>query len=356
MKIALVISHLGCGGQERVMCLMANYWAKVGYEVVLMTLAHKKEKSAFPIDEQVQRVSAQDIRSRVPGKFGKVLSFRRMIMTVSPDIIISFGDDTNVITLFALAGTRVPIIISERTNPVARKQPMMRSLFRFLTYRYANYLVNQTHDADWFFRNYMEQSKRTVIPNPVLENDDRESQSIGIKLQPNALIMIGRLIKSKGYDRLIDIFQRISAARPAWHLYIAGEGSERHKLEKLIKDKGLQERVALLGYVANPAEVLNQADIFVFTSQYEGFPNALCEAMAAGLPVISFDCPSGPADIIENNSNGILVANGDHEAFVTALIDMIDHPEKRVAIGKEAEKIKDSLSIETIAKQWESLF
>ncbi|MCP3931083.1 MAG: glycosyltransferase family 4 protein, partial [Bacteroidetes bacterium] len=125
--------------------------------------------------------------------------------------------------------------------------------------------------------------------------------------------------------------------------------------ESLIISHNLEDSVFLLGQVENPVALLKQADIFVFTSYYEGFPNALCEAMAEGLPAISFDCPSGPSDIIDNGKNGILVPNGECDAFVDELVDLVDDPEKRLAIGTEALKIREKLSIDLIMNQWNDL-
>jgi len=355
-KIMLVTSHLECGGQERVMCLLANYWVNNGREVFLMTLARRTNAVAFPIDKRVKLVSAQDLPSRFPGKVGKIVSFRTHIGKIDPIAIIVFGDITSFVTLIALIGTDYQVIVSERTNMSARKQPFYRYLLRYILYPRAAFLVTQNKEIDELFTRIVSRNKRRVIPNPILGYDDRTTLENTIVLPGKALISMGRLVESKRYDRMIDIYYDLHLVRPEWRLFIIGEGPERKKIEAQVKRLGLEGSVVLLGYEANPTALLKQADIFLFTSQYEGFPNSLCEAMAVGLSVISYDCPSGPSDIIINGKNGMLIPNGNGEVFLTSLIDLIDSPDKRKVFGQEAQKITTLFSMQNVARQWEMLF
>ncbi|OGJ86672.1 MAG: hypothetical protein A2268_13275 [Candidatus Raymondbacteria bacterium RifOxyA12_full_50_37] len=352
----LVTSHLECGGQERVMCLLANYWVNNGREVFLMTLARRTNAVAFPIDKRVKLVSAQDLPSRFPGKVGKIVSFRTHIGKIDPIAIIVFGDITSFVTLIALIGTDYQVIVSERTNMSARKQPFYRYLLRYILYPRAAFLVTQNKEIDELFTRIVSRNKRRVIPNPILGYDDRTTLENTIVLPGKALISMGRLVESKRYDRMIDIYYDLHLVRPEWRLFIIGEGPERKKIEAQVKRLGLEGSVVLLGYEANPTALLKQADIFLFTSQYEGFPNSLCEAMAVGLSVISYDCPSGPSDIIINGKNGMLIPNGNGEVFLTSLIDLIDSPDKRKVFGQEAQKITTLFSMQNVARQWEMLF
>lgn len=352
MKIVFINSHLGGGGAERVITLMANYWAEAGHEVYLMTLAKRSTPCAYPLHEKVNRVSAQD---NAKGRWAllKLFDFRRNLAQLSPDVVISFQDETNILTRIVTIKLNCPLIIAERNHPEYLPLSWYYKIARRILYPLCDCLVVQTRSIhDWFSaRGYSLPMK--IIPNPILDVDDRVSLANEIQIGNNAIVTVGRLTKAKGHDRLIDIFKKVVQKRPEWKLYIAGEGPCRFKLEQRIAEYGIKGNLVLLGQVENPIAILKQAKIFVFTSYWEGFPNALCEAMAAGLAVVSFDCPSGPADIIEHEKNGMLIPKDDEDRFETALIALIEDCDMREGLGREAIKIKEKLSIGRIMEMWE---
>ncbi|MDY0133182.1 MAG: glycosyltransferase family 4 protein [Desulforegulaceae bacterium] len=351
MKIVLVNSHLGYGGAERVITLMANYWAEQGHDVYLMTLARRDVPCAYPLHVLVNRVSAQD-GTRHRFVLLKLFDFRKNLGRLSPDIVISFQDETNIMTRLVSLGLDLPLIISERSHPQYLPLAWYWKLARRLVYPLCDCLVVQTKSIhDWFMSRKYDLSIE-IIPNPLLNDDNRTDFDAEIILDKNAIITVGRLTKAKGHDRLLEIFKKVSSLRPDWKLYIVGEGNLRTRLEEKIQDYGLNGKVILTGHVKNPLSLLKQAKIFVFTSYWEGFPNALCEAMAAGLPVLSFDCPSGPADIIVNGKNGVLISSQEHGAFVESLIELIDCSQKANKLGANARQITANLSVDSIMKKW----
>lgn len=354
MKIVLFISHLGYGGAERVMSLMANYWAEQGHDVYLMTLAGRDVPSSYPLHERVNRVSAKD-GTRHRFALLKLFGFRRNLKLLSPDVAISFIDKNNVVMRLASLGLGFPLIISERNHLQYIYRSWYWVIARRLAYPLCDCLVVQTKSIhDWFIsRKY--NLPIEIIPNPLLKIDNRTDFKEETVLDDNAIITMGRLRKAKGHDRLLEIFKKVSRLRPGWKLYIVGDGPLKPWLEDKINEHGLNGKVILTGFVKNPQALLKQAKIFVFTSYWEGFPNALCEAMAAGLPVISFDCPSGPADIIENGKNGVLIPNQDHEAFVESLIELIDCPNKANKLAVNARQITETLSVDSIMKNWDEI-
>jgi glycosyltransferase involved in cell wall biosynthesis len=192
-----------------------------------------------------------------------------------------------------------------------------------------------------------------VIPNPVALPD--EAAVITERADRKKIVSVGSLRKVKGHDLLIDAFALIANQNPAWDLEIYGEGGERHNLESQIERLGLKDRVSLCGHVASPISKLRMADLFALPSRAEGFPNALAEAMACGLPVVSFDCRSGPSDLIRPGIDGLLVAPGDVAAFAAALASLIKDPNQRIQFGSRAPEVLERFGLVRILALWEEL-
>jgi glycosyltransferase involved in cell wall biosynthesis len=163
---------------------------------------------------------------------------------------------------------------------------------------------------------------------------------------------MGRLGKEKGFDLLIRAFAAIAGEHPRWDVTIFGEGPERGALAGEIERSGVAGRVSLPGRTTDTEGVLRGADLFVLPSRYEGFPNALCEAMACGLPVVAFDCRSGPATIVRDGVDGVLVPAENVDALSAAMARLIADPEGRRRMGARAAEVSDRFSVERIASLW----
>jgi glycosyltransferase involved in cell wall biosynthesis len=190
-----------------------------------------------------------------------------------------------------------------------------------------------------------------VIPNPV-PHPPPSSAIPELRRSPSITAM-GRLSHEKGFDLLIRAFAKVRGPHPDWTLTIFGEGVERKALEALRDSLGLGACVQLPGVVDKPHDVLRQSDLFVFPSRFEGFPNALCEAMACGLPVIAADCRSGPREIIKHGINGLLVAPGDHVQLAETIKQLIEDPPLRSRLGANAATLPEQFSLSSIMQQWD---
>ncbi len=272
--------------------------------------------------------------------------------------MLSFVDNTNVLTLLATRRLAVPVIVSERIDPSLYDVGCAWRVLRDVMYRYAEAVVCQTNSTlDWF-------QKRTkirgrVIPNPVAvpprpatsREQQRKDRSMG-----RVMVAMGRLVPQKGFDILLDAFSLVAERHSDWSLKILGSGPLRDQLEKQAVTLSLAGRVHFTGEVEDPFPVFYASDLFVLSSRFEGFPNALCEAMACGLPVVSFDCPSGPADIIRHGVDGILVSPGDVGALAGVLDRLMSDFQERERLAKLAPEVVMRFSVEKVLSLWEQLF
>lgn len=353
MNIVLLTSTLEGGGAARVLAHMANHWAAGGHDVTLMSFEDGSDPSFYPLDPRVRvrylalNRHSPNLLASLVNNWRRLATIRREILAAKPVAVISFIDTANVRTILALLGTGVSVIVSERVHPAYEDIGRMWRLLRRLTYPLADCLVVQTGQiADWFRGWGLKQL--TVVANPVIPVPVRGDAP---RLPSPCLLAVGRLYPQKDYDLLLRAF---AAARvPDWTLCIAGQGPLRQKLEKLAAELGLGSRVQLLGQVQDVGGLLQQAGAYVMSSTYEGFPNALCEALAAGLPCLSTDCPSGPSEVIRDGENGLLVPVGDEAALAEALVRLLGDAELRRRLGGRAVEVASRFALSEIMAQWE---
>lgn len=354
MKLTFVIYALGAGGAERVMSLLANHFAARGDEVTLITLDDGQTPPFFPLDPRVTwqpagtaAVSGSPI-ARVGGLARRAMDLRRRLRAAEPDAVVSFMDRTNFLTLVATLGMKTPVIVSERNDPSQHAATHAARLARSLLYRRARAIVVQTQNAAAYFGPPL-QAKTLVIPNPVPAPPAGEPAA----KTGTDLIAMGRFAPEKGFDLLLDAFAQIAPRFPDWTLTIWGDGELRPALETQRDALGLADRVRFPGKTKTPAEVMRRADLFVLSSRYEGFPNVLAEAMACGLPAVSFACPSGPGELIRDGENGILVSPQNVQALAGALARLMANESERLRLGVNAARVTETFSPERIMAQWE---
>ena len=360
-KLTLVIHALHTGGAERVLARMANHWAAAGDEVTVITL-DAVESDTLELHPQVGRIGLDAMRpatSRWQGvlnNLGRLWRLRRAIRQAGARPVISFTDKMNVLTLLACRGLSVDVVIAERSHPAHQALSPGWERLRRLTYPRCRALVVQTEAVAAACRALVGARPIYVIPNAAVPPAPPTS---GIPA-PRAtgarrVLGLGRLSREKGFDLLIRAFARVSVQHGDWTLYIAGDGEQRSTLEDLIGELGLRERVQLPGWSEQPGVLLQQADLFVLPSRYEGFPNALLEAMANGLPVISFACDSGPSEILRDGLDGLLVPPENIEALAAALNRLMSDATERERLGRCAVEVVTRFAETAFYERWEQV-
>lgn len=279
---------------------------------------------------------------------GRIAALRRSIRASRPDVVLSFMDRTNVLVLLALRGTGLPVVVAERNNPWMLPIGRSWSRLRQITYRWAAAITVQADELREFFGPALA-SRVVVIPNAVAPATvARESMT-----RESVVLAAGRLEPQKGFDVLIEAFARVRHAVPGWRLRVVGEGAERQRLEALCARLGLHaDAVELPGRTSAMADEYGRAGIFVLSSRFEGFPNVLCEAMAHGCPVIATRCRSGPATIIREGIDGVLVPVEDVEALSQALAALMTDDDARRSLGASAAALPSRFPEARILDQW----
>lgn len=354
MRIAFVIPSLGAGGAERVASLLANEWNANGHAITLVTFDPPGTEPFFALGPGVvvrglsAPAASRGLPARLRTNMARVSRLRRLLREICPDVVVAFMTEANVIVLWACRGLDLPVVISERNQPERPGFLHIHKFARRLTYPRARVMVVQTDDiASWAGARF--QVPVRVIPNPVcLGHGEARSEQDDVKW----IMSLGRLTHQKGFDILIRSFAAVADKHPNWKLVIYGEGPERLALERLRAESGCEARILLPGLVKDGAEALQRASLFVLPSRFEGYPNALLEALACGLPAIATACPGGSAEILANGAHGMLVPPDDVSAVSTALDAMLSAPELRRAYAAKARRAVAGLDVATIARRW----
>ena len=337
------------------MATLADAWVQRGDCVTLITLG-STEIDFFPLDARVSRIglnlmkNTRGVIDQLQAGCRRVFALRQAVVKTNPDVVISFINRTNLLTLLATWGLPFPVIVSERVDPRQVPTPWSVRLLRRVLYPRAAATVVQTHSVHAWARQAMPNCRIVVIPNPVAP-----PKAVWLPEAQSKIVAVGRLNRQKGFDVLIEAFARIAPLHPTWSLDIVGEGPERASLELLIQDFRLTGRVTLRGVVSDVNAHLVDAGLFVMPSRFEGFPNSLLEAMACGCPVISTDCPSGPAEMIRADHDGLLVPAENVTALADSMNRLLSSEADRRRLGANASAVLGRFGVDRIIELWDNL-
>ena len=326
--------------------------ARRGHDAILVTSYPLREE--YELGSAVKRINLEIKKieqSKIKRNISRISKLRKICKTIRPDVCISFMQEPNFRMLCATRGLGIPTVVSVRNDPRREYAGTVgKAVGRYLMPR-AEGCVFQTKEAmSWFSPSL--QNRSTVIPNPV---GDRFF-AVGPEREDSQLVVsIGRLEEQKNQALAIDAFGSIARKYPKARFEIYGEGELRTALEARISESGLSDRIALRSKTTDVAGVLSKAAIFVLSSDFEGMPNALQEALATGVACVSTDCPcGGPRSLIENGKNGVLVPVGDEDALAHALDELLGDLSRRQALGQAAKKAAHELfSAQGVFDRWE---
>lgn len=327
-SICLIGGGLTIGGQERALVFLSNELALRGYKVTILCLFQTVNE--FDLHPNIEVIFPTLDRNKV-NKFWyavKLIPYiRRNIKKNGCSSVICFGDWFNSYTIIATMGLSVKKVITNRMGPNLYLGFLVENLNR-LFYRFSDVIVVQTNRAKEIICKKYKVTEVVVIPNPTVPIACNRSNL------KKRIITVGRLSREKGHAILIDAFSKLD--NKEWELHFVGDGNEKDNLYKLVKKYNIEERVVFHGNMKDFKNLLLTSDIFVLPSFYEGFPNALLEAMGAGLCCVASDCVAGPSELIKNNYSGRLFEPGNYVELTLILNELILDKELRDKMARNA--------------------
>lgn len=339
----------GFGGAERSMIMTANALANLGYDVTIISF--KYNNVVYEIDARVNYIFIPDCKGKkIKKQIYRFLNLKDILYKIKPRVVISFWFQPAIFAAIMSKFIGFKVIYSERGDPTDDEYKGFLGLLRMIFFNFIDGFVFQTKRARECFPKSI-QKKGIVINNPVyIKYDDFP---IPVKRR-KIIVNVARLHEQKNQSLLINAFAKISDHFPEYILEIYGEGELKNKLKDLIKKLNLQNKVFLKGTTEKLFEVIFDASLFVLSSNYEGMPNALMEAMALGIPCITTDWKPGAAsEFIIDGENGLIVSRNSVEELAEAIKFMLDNPEKADLMGKHGKKICETHSPENIFKLWD---
>lgn len=351
-KIAFYIGSLSMGGAERVIVNLAAYFHSCGYKVTIVT--KEQDSDEYPVPEGVTRILADIVgdeisSNRLLNLYRRIAKLRNIWKQLKTDYIVSFIKKNNFMAITSSMGLHIPVIVSVRSNPAREYPDKVTKLLANVLFRRAAGVVLQTQQAKEFFSKAV-QKKAVVLPNSLSE---QFLQMEYIDERKKEIVWVGRMDSNKNPVMLLRAFGTIAEKYPDWTLKYIGDGPLMEELKELSHNEKYVEQICFTGRMEDVAGAIRPASIFVLTSKQEGMPNALMESMVSGLAVVSTNCPcGGPAELIEDGVNGILIPVDDEKALAEALDKLLSDEEYRNRLGENAKELIDKVHPDIVNRRW----
>lgn len=350
MKIMFCTSSMGKGGAERVISILSNDLVKNNEVSILI---NTDKNIAYELDKKINiiPIDKKYYKNNLIRNIYRIFQIKKVLKEERPDIIVSFLPMPSFRVLIANRKIKIPVIISDRNDPKQEYKSKLNMILMNWLYPKADGFVFQTNEQREYFGEKI-RKKSTIIFNPI-KNSFLETKNINLKDRENNIINVGRLVPQKNQKMIINAFSKVSKKYPNYKLKIFGDGLLREELQSQINNLQLSDKVILCGVTDNIKQELENSKIFVLSSDYEGMPNALIEAMATGCAVISTNCPcGGPMELIKNEENGILIPVRNEERLIKSINFLIENENNAEIIGENAKNIKKILNSKAILNQW----
>lgn len=353
MHIAMLIGALYKGGAEHVLVNLADYLIGQGHQVTVVTQYQRENE--YELNGNAKRILCDITRQETTGS--RCINFKRRFCKLrniwkqeKPDVILSFIGKNNIMAIITSAGLRIPVAVSVRSEP---DREYYNAVLKFLAknlFKSASGVILQTKESMKFFPDGVKR-KAVILKNPVSPDFFRERYT---GEREKSIVAVGRVDGNKNHQMLIRAFAGIAEEFPEYKLIIYGEGEKRQELLRLVKNMGLEERILLPGNTDHVADVIYKTRVFVLTSNREGMPNSLIEAMVMGLTVVATDCPCGGcAELIDSGENGILIPVGDENKLQENLHFLLNNLHVADLMGQKASITSEIYSRDRVLGEWE---
>jgi len=354
-----ILFHLNCfeqGGAERVVSNLVNQLVHEDYEIVVATEWYGEVE--FALDPKVRRIHVglqkrDENKNRLTKIKLRFQYLRELIREEKPDLLIAFTRRPNYRALIASIGTKVPVVPAVRQDPKSYYNSMEDKLLIPVLYRRAAGCVFQTQEQMSYFPDSLQKRSRIIL-NPV---NDKYLNVPKPEVREKTVVQSGRLVDFKNQAMLLKAFIQVHEKHPDYSLKIYGGDSfdgTKELLESIIRENHAEGYMKLMGASDSLEKELPKSSVYAFSSDYEGMPNALLEAMTLGMPVVATDCPcGGPRTVIENEINGLLIPTGDQTAMEEGINRLIEDREFAERLGENARRISERIEGKAVLAQWQ---